>query len=106
MTRKESAQRLLTECFLGDYRFDVDGLLSRTDKQSEYFDSFLVTRIVDNARHPSALLRAPFLTDRVLAVLGRQRPTDKNRYRARRRAMVQANLTGNYADAPIRQWVR
>jgi hypothetical protein len=105
MTRREAAQRVLDECFWGDYRFDVAGLLSRIDERSDYFDSFLVTRIVDNARHPSALLRALFSTDRVLAVLRRQRSTDGNRYRAKRRAMVQANLTGNYADAPFRQWI-
>lgn len=106
MTREEAAQRVLKECFWGDYRFDVRELLARIDEGSDYFDSFLIARIVDNARHPSALLRALFPTERVLSVLQEQRRNDGNRRRAARRAMVEANISGNYTNAPVRQWVR
>jgi hypothetical protein len=106
MTREEAARRVLDECFWGDYRFGVGELLARIDEGSDYFDSFLVMRVVDNARHPSALLRSLYPTDRVLAVLEKQRRTDGNRRRTARRAMVEANISGNYDTAPVRHWVR
>ncbi len=105
MTREEAAKRVLDECFWGDYRFDVGQLLGRIDEGSDYFDGFLIMRIVDNARHPSPLLRALYSTDRVLSVLREQRRDDGNRRRPARRAMVEANISGNYDAASVRQWV-
>jgi hypothetical protein len=106
MTRKEAARRVLDECFWGDYNFEVSQLLARIDQRSDYFDSFLIMRIVDNARYASPLLRALFSTDRVLSVLRDRRRKADNRPRKLRRALVEANISGNYADAPIRQWVQ
>jgi hypothetical protein len=105
MTREEAAQRVLDECFWGDYHFEVSELLQRIDERSDYFDSFLIMRIVDNARHASPLLRVLFSPDRVLSVLRDPRRTDNNRPRMLRRALVEANISGDYAAAPIRQWV-
>ena len=106
MTREEAAQRVLKECFWGDYRFDVEELLDRINEGSDYFDSFLIMRIVDNARRPSPLLRALYSTDRVLSVLREQRRNDGSRRRPTRRAMVEANISGNYDTATVRRWVR
>lgn len=106
MTREEAAQRVLHECFWGDYRFDVGKLLDRIDEGSDYFDSFLIMRIVDNARHPSPLLRTLYSTDRVLSVLRQQQRNDGNSRRPARRALVEANISGNYDAAPVRPWVR
>jgi hypothetical protein len=106
LTREEAAHRVLAECLWGDYHFEVSELLQRIDERSDYFDSFLIMRIVDNARHASPLLRALFSPDRVLSVLRDQRRTDGHRPRMLRRAMVEANISGNYAAAPVRQWVR
>lgn len=105
MTREEAAQRVLDECFWGDYRFDVPELLARIDEHSDYFDTFLILRIVDNASYPSPLLRALFPDDRVLSVLAASSTNDGNRRSTDRRVLVAANISGNYAEAPVHQWV-
>lgn len=106
MTREETAQRVLDECFWDDYSFDVGELLARIDEGSDYFDSLLIMRVVDNARHPCPLLRSLYPVDRVLSVLQQEPGTYGDRRRTTRRAMVKANISGDYTAAPVRQWVR
>ncbi|MDA3951636.1 MAG: hypothetical protein PF508_20685 [Spirochaeta sp.] len=105
MTREEAAARVIEECFWGDYRFDVTSLLAHIDENSDYFDRFLIDRIVKNARHPSRLLEALYGAERTLAMIP---PPDRDRfldYHNRRRALVRANVSGDYSDPAIQRWV-
>jgi len=105
MTREDAAQQVLDECFWGDYRFDVPTLLSRVDEGSDYFDRFLVDRIVKNAVRPSHLLIALYSPDRVLSLIPASGADDYLDYHERRRAVVRANVSGDYDDPAVRSWV-
>jgi hypothetical protein len=107
MTREDAARRVLEECFWGDYRFDVPSLLAHIDEESDFFDRFLIDRIVRNAQQPSQLLTVlytPRVSQRVLTHLSGGRGGFLDHHE-KRRALVRANFTGDYEDPAVRRWV-
>jgi hypothetical protein len=105
MTREEAARRVLEECFWGDYRFDGASLLAHIDEESDYFDRFLIDRVVRNARHPSQLLRVLYSPERILSQISGPSGGGSADYNARRRSLVRANISGDYSDPTLSSWV-
>jgi hypothetical protein len=104
MTRKQAAEQVLSECFWGDYVLDADTMLERLDQQDHAFERHLFSKIIENARFPSKLIRALFheatisrLLDETATAHGR----NNKRYR-----LVRANLTGEYELVPEYGWDR
>jgi nucleotidyltransferase substrate binding protein (TIGR01987 family) len=104
MTRKQAAEQVLSECFWGDYVLDADTMLERLDQQDHAFERHLFSKIIENARFPSKLIRALFdeatisrLLDETATAHGR----NNKRYR-----LVRANLTGEYELVPEYGWGR
>ena len=93
----------MRECFWGDYHLSAQDILDRLGKNEPEFDRFLVSKIIENSRHPSRHLRNLFprkvlqnLLDRYLERAGENR----------RLRLIAANVTGNYNLVPEYQWRR
>jgi len=99
----ETARVVMRECFWGDYHLSAQDILDRLGKNEPEFDRFLVSKIIENSRHPSRHLRNLFprkvlqnLLDRYLERAGENR----------RLRLIAANVTGNYNLVPEYQWRR
>ena len=104
MTRKEAAQIAVDECFWGDYKLSAESILEQLDTGDEAFALQLFSKIVDNASYPSRLIRTLFAAPQIehlLTTTAHQPRWAKERYR-----LLRANLTGDFALVPERQWPR
>ena len=103
-TKEDAARDAVAECFWGDYTFTDQDILQMVEEHSPYTDRFLIRRIVDNAIWPSRVLRALFPRERILRAIEEPVASHASAYHERRHRLVRANLTGNYALVPERQW--
>lgn len=101
--RLASAQVVMQECFWGEYHLSAQDILDRLNRKEPGFDRFLISKIIENSRHPSRHLRNLFphsilqnLLDRYLDQAGENK----------RLRLIVANVTGNYSQAPEYQWRR
>ena len=99
--RLASAQVIMQECFWGEYHLSAQDILDRLDRKEPGFDRFMISKIIENSRHPSRHLRKLFppgilqdLLDRYLDQAGENK----------RLRLIAANVTGNYNQAPEYQW--
>ena len=60
MNKRESAELTVEECFWGDYKLGAEELLAGIEAKDEAFCLFVLSKIIDNARHPSRILRTLF----------------------------------------------
>ncbi len=102
-SRLASTKTVLKECFWGEYHLSAQEILDRLDRKEPGFDRFLISKIIENSRHPSRHLRNLFppgilqnLLDRYLDQAGENK----------RLRLIAANVTGNYSQAPEYQWRR
>ena len=58
MTREEAADKVVRQCFWGDYVLSASDIMTRLDSGETQFARFLFGKIADNARYPSRLIRA------------------------------------------------
>jgi len=98
-----TAQRVVQECFWGDYRMSAQEILDRLDKGDIDFERFLFSKILDNSSYPSRHLRALFAPERLQTLLERYLRQARHTKRVR---LVAANLTGHYDLVPEEQWTR
>jgi len=91
------------ECFWGEYHLTARDILDRLDRKEPGFDRFLVSKIIENSRHPSRHLRNLFPRDTLQRLLDRyiDRSGEDKRLR-----LIAANVTGDYNRAPEYQWRR
>jgi len=99
--RLSTAQRVVQECFWGDYRMSAREILDRLDKGDTDFERFLFSKIMDNSSYPSRHLRALFAPERLQTLLERYLKQAGHTKRVR---LVAANLTGQYDLVPEHQW--
>jgi len=100
--KKSSAQKVINECFWGDYHLSVQELLSSLESGDQYFQRFIFSKIIENSRHPSLHLRILFTTEQLQSLLklymGQAEAPNK------RIRLVAANLTGNFDLAREYAW--
>ena len=104
MNRREAADKVISECFWGDYVLDADTILARLEAGDHAFERHLFSKIIKNARFPSKLIRALFdeaTISRLLEETSTARGRSSSRYR-----LVRANLTGEYELVPEYGWGR
>lgn len=97
------ADRVIEECFWGDYNLTAAELLVRLEQDDPGFDQFLFSKIIENSRQPSRFLPLLFAPEVLQPLLSRYLQMAKNRKRVR---LVAANLTGRYDLVPELQWSR
>ncbi len=101
--RLSTAERVVQECFWGDYRISAQEILDRLDKGDIDFERFLFSKIMDNSSYPSLHLRTLFAQETLQVLLGRYLKQAGHTKRVR---LVAANLTGQYDLVPEEQWTR
>ena len=101
--RRAIADRMISECFWGDYSLTADELLLRLEQHDPGFDQFLFSKIIENSRQPSRYLPILFAPEVLQSLLGLYLHKAGNRKRVR---LVAANLTGRYDLVPELQWSR
>ena len=101
--RLASAQVVMQECFWGEYHLSAQDILDRLDRKEPGFDRFLISKIIENSRHPSRHLRNLFPRSILQNLLNRylDQAVDNKRLR-----LIAANVTGNYSQATEYQWRR
>lgn len=104
MTREEAANRVIAECFWGDYSFSTAEILERLSQSDPKFNRFICGKVVANGSYPSATLRALFGESSAVTLL-REMPASYPHIDRRRRAAL-ANLTGDYELVPELSWRR
>ena len=97
------ADKIISECFWGDYSLTADELLFRLEQHDPGFDRFLFSKIIENSRQPSRYLPMLFAPEVLQSLLDRYLRMAGNRKRVR---LVAANLTGRYDLVPELQWSR
>lgn len=95
------ADRVIIECFWGDYNLTAEQLLSRLEQHEPGFDRFLFSKVIENSRQPSRYLPLLFAPEVLQSLLDRYLQMAGNRKRVR---LVAANLTGRYDLVPEMQW--
>lgn len=95
------AERVISECFWGDYKLTAEELLSRLEERDRGFDRFLFSKIMENSRQPSRYLPMLFAPEVLEPLLDRYLKMAGGRKRVR---LVAANLTGRYDLVPELQW--
>jgi hypothetical protein len=101
--RRAIADKIISECFWGDYSLTADDLLFRLAQHDPGFDRFLFSKIIENSRQPSRYLPMLFAPEVLQSLLGRYLRMAGSRKRVR---LVAANLTGQYDLVPELQWLR
>lgn len=101
--RTASVQKVLKECFWGDYRISEEDILERLESGDLGFARFLFSKIIENSRHPSRHLQVLFPPDVLRDLLERYLKSSGGRKRIR---LVAANITGNYDLVPEYRWKR
>lgn len=96
-----AAERVIKECFWGDYQLTAEEVLSRLKQHDAGFDQFLFSKIVENSRQPSRYLPLLFAPDILKVLLDRYLKITGGGKRVR---LVAANLTGRYDLVPELQW--
>ena len=99
--RLRTAERVVQECFWGDYRMSAQEILDRLDKGDTDFERFLFSKIIDNSSYPSRHLRTLFAPETLHALLERYLKQAGHTKRVR---LVAANLTGHYDLVLEHQW--
>ena len=104
MTREEAADRVVRQCFWGDYALSASDIITRLDSGETAFARFLFGKIADNARYPSRLMRALFPPENLQELLNRSER--QPRWHDRRHRLIRANLSGRPELVPERLWSR
>ena len=104
MTRGEAVDRVVRECFWGDYTLSASDVITRLDSGEIAFARFLFGKIADNARYPSRLMRALFAPEELQELLNRAER--QPRWDDRRHRLIRANLSGRPELVPERLWSR
>jgi hypothetical protein len=99
--KNEYAQKVIEECFWGDYDLSADELLVRLEKSEPGFDKFIFSKIIENSRRPSLYLPVLFSPVALHSLLTRYLRMAGHRRRIR---LVAANLTGQFNLVPELQW--
>lgn len=99
--RLKAAEKIIDECFWGDYKMNARDLIVKLDNDEPGFSQFLFSKIIENSRFPSKWLKVIFPQDQLERLLNRY--TEKNKERRRIR-LISANLTGNVDLVPEYQW--
>lgn len=97
------ADKMISECFWGEYSLTADELLFRLEQHDPGFNRFLFSKIIENSRQPSRYLPKLFTPEVLQSLLARYLRMAGNRKRVR---LVAANLTGRYDLVPELQWSR
>ena len=104
MTREEAVDRVVRQCFWGDYTLSASDVITRLDSGEIAFARFLFGKIADNARYPSRLMRALFAPEELQELLNR---TERQpRWDDRRHRLIRANMSGRPELVPERLWSR
>lgn len=93
-------EEILKDCFWGDYRIDADEALSKLRAEDEEFGRFLVARIIEQGRFPSAYLAAMFPEEWLREIMNSYNPQGRAAARA---SLVRAVLWGEVPKG-VRQW--
>lgn len=101
--RRAIADKIISECFWGDYSLTADDLILRLEQHDPGFDRFLFSKIIENSRQPSRYLPMLFAPEVLQSLLDLYLRKAGNRRRVR---LVAANLTGQYYLVPELQWSR
>ena len=56
----DSINKVLKECFWGEYNLTPEEILTRLDRNDEAFNKFLFSKIVENSKYPSRSLKNIF----------------------------------------------
>ena len=104
MTREEAANRVVAECFWGDYTYSAAEILDHLSRNDPHFNRFICGKIVANGSYPSGTLRALFGEPAAIALLREMTASYPHIDRRRRSAL--ANLTGEYDLVPELSWRR
>lgn len=103
LDRLAVADKVVRECFWGDYNLGAEELLARLENHDPGFDRFLFSKIIENSREPSRILPLLFAPEALQPLLRHYLQKAGNRKRVR---LVAANLTGHYDLVPELQWTR
>lgn len=103
--RVESAQKVIDECFWGDYEIDAATLLGNIIDGDEKFLLFVLSKIIDNASHPSGLIRDLFRQNEVERLLPHLAAHVGTR-RERTILSVRRNVLGEKTEIPELSWRR
>jgi hypothetical protein len=103
--RLQAAQQFVDECIWGDYSLSPKDIIENLDSKKYGFESFLFSKIVENAKHPSSLLKALLPKARILELLDTYQGQGAGRSQKRIR-LIKANLTGNFDLVPECAWRR
>jgi len=99
--RIASVQKVLKECFWGDYSISEKDILERLESGDPGFARFLFSKIIESSGHPSRHLQMLFPPDVLRWLLERYLKSAGDRKRIR---LVAANITGNYDLVPEYRW--
>lgn len=99
--RRTIADKMISECFWGDYSLTANELLVRLEQHDPGFERFLFSKIIENSRQPSRYLPMLFAPEVLQSLLDRYLRMAGSRKRVR---LVAANLTGRYDLVPELQW--
>lgn len=101
--RRAIADKIIRECFWGDYRLTAEELLLRLEQHNSGFEQFLFSKIIENSCQPSRYLPLLFAPEVLQPLMDRYLRMTGNKKRVR---LVAANLTGQYNLVPELQWSR
>lgn len=101
--KRQYAQKVIEECFWGDYDLSADELLLRLENGEPGFDTFIFSKIIENSSRPSVYLPVLFPAIALDALLKRYLQVAGHKKRVR---LVAANLTGQFNLVPELQWTR
>jgi hypothetical protein len=85
------AEEMVRECFWGDYHTTPEWILEKIEANDEKFKIFLISKMIDNARHPSKFLRILFKPEDLQALLYRVSVLPGSR-REKRLRLIRANV--------------
>lgn len=97
------ADKIINECFWGDYSLTTEELLLRLEQHEPGFERFLFSKIIENSRQPSRYLPVLFTPEVLQSLLDHYLRIAGNKKRVR---LVAANLTSQYDLVPELQWSR
>ncbi len=103
--RLQAAETVVRECFWGDYKLSPSDIVRRLHDDHQAFKRFIFSKIVDNSRHPSLLIRRLFEVEQARKLI-RRNSASVNSRRAMRLKLVGANVLGDRTEIPEYSWRR
>jgi hypothetical protein len=99
------AEEMVRECFWGDYHITPERILEKIETSNEEFKIFLISKMIDNARHPSRFLRVLFRPEDLQALLYRVSVLPGSR-REKRLRLVKANVLNAKENITEWSWIK